>query len=81
MAPAIQWSFVNSRVSQNEAGNDGGGIWIGGLDRATLGNTWVTRNYAGHDGGGIWYAGVLDFDDHRLIDNMAGNEGDDVFHT
>ncbi len=47
-------SILNSTISGNTAGNDGGGVHIGRVSGGvTLLNSTVSGNYAGGDGGGI----------------------------
>lgn len=69
----------NSRISDNEAGNDGGGIWIGTLDSAMRVNSRVSRNRAGNDGGGIWNSGSLALMNSWVVNNVATNDGDNFF--
>lgn len=74
-------TLINSRVTDNEAGNDGGGLWIGARDTVTLTNSRVTENEAANDGGGIFSGGSLTLRRSRVNENEAGNVGGGVLNA
>lgn len=77
-------SILNSTISGNEAGVNGGGIFLvdpnGSLRNRVINNSTIADNTAGNQGGGLH----SNFDDvivnHTIIaDNSATNSGDDVW--
>lgn len=75
--------LTNCRIEDNEAGQYGGGIWVGGDENQLDGGTLVQGNRA-LAGGGIYALGTLKIDaDCRVQDNTApaGNGGGILKHV
>ncbi len=69
-------TLINSTVSDNYAGYEGGGIYIrdGAL---TVTNSALSGNYAGNDGGGIYnFSGTLTITNSAL----SGNSGSGIYN-
>lgn len=69
---------VNSTISNNVAGDQGGGIWCEGV--VTLVNSTVSGNSAAHTGGGIRNNGELTVRDSTIALNRAGTTGGGIHH-
>jgi predicted outer membrane repeat protein len=71
------FTLVNSTLSGNFSGDDGGGAYITGNADAEIRSSTITRNTAAEeDGGGIYAANGADLDVRGTIvaDNTAGRE-------
>ncbi|MEX2142001.1 MAG: HYR domain-containing protein [Pirellulales bacterium] len=65
-----EMTVVNTTLSNNSTGGEGGAIWNGN-GNLTVTNTTITRNSAGTHGGGIWNGGRLLFGNSVIAANSA----------
>lgn len=65
----------NLTVEGNNAGGQGGGLYLSVGCQTVLRNSTVTGNAAGAEGGGIWAIFDSDFSDLTVTGNTSGGEG------
>ena len=70
-------TISNSSISGNDAGDDGGGLWIDdSYTSSTISNTTISGNTAGDDGGGIFFEdGTFSMVNSTISGNTAGYDG------
>ena len=73
-------NIMGSNFTDNEATNDGGGIFIDLGAEITIGDCTIVNNYAGGDGGAIALKAndsevTLTISDSEITNNTAGNNG------
>jgi uncharacterized repeat protein (TIGR01451 family)/CSLREA domain-containing protein len=66
-------TLVNSVVTENAAGGNGGGIWNDG--KLSLINSIVTKNQTAISGGGVWNGGTLFIQNSTVSRNTAVTGG------
>ncbi|MGB0560675.1 MAG: CHAT domain-containing protein [Spirulinaceae cyanobacterium] len=74
-------AIINSTITNNIVGDDGGGIFSYG--NVTLTNSTVSGNVADDNGGGVWSNGSITLNSSTISNNIATNStgGGLVFYT
>jgi predicted outer membrane repeat protein len=76
-------TIIDSEISDNTAGESGGGLNLYGVGNVTITNTVVSGNETLYGGGGIYtkYAGNVTIDSSTFDQNTAGGDGGGLYAT